>query len=276
MGLVKEVKDKLELTLIGSTLLNLVSRREREEEWLRRVRENGLRIKKKLLDMDSKSYGNHLGSCLSCVDILATLLYKWFKIDGSGMSKNTLILSKGHAAPAFYAALSELGLISEEELRRIGEIGSRLQTHFQATIPGVKVSTGSLGQGLSIANGLALAAKMDGREERIYVIMGDGELDEGQVWEAAMTASTYGLNNIIVIIDRNLKQLCDETEKIKVKEPLKSKWESFGWKVIEIDGHEPEEIIKAVKEAEESVEKPTVIIARTSRNGGLKIGDKSR
>ena len=237
---------------------------------LQLLEEKSRKLKRKLVEFLKKFDNFHLSSSLSTIDILLAIFAKWFLIDMSQLDDNVLILSKGHSAPAFYIMLAEFGLIEKDELENFGKLGSRLATHAQKGLPLVKVSMGSLGQGLSIANGIALASKMDGEERKIFVILGDGELDEGQTWEAAMTASHYQLDNIIAIVDRNKNQLNGHTEKIKSKEPLKDKWKSFGWIVFEIDGHSHYQILDALTRAERMKGKPKVIIANTS--GDLKNG----
>lgn len=202
----------------------------------------------------------HLHSSTSCLNIFLTLIIKWFLLDKRKSRENVLIISKGHAAPALYVILAEFGLIEGKELDDIGKINSKLQTHVTKEIPLVGVSSGSLGQGLSIGNGIALASKIDKKDVKVYVVLGDGELDEGQIWEAALTAAHYKLDNIIAIIDRNGKQLTDSTEKIKAKEPLKDKWRSFGWKVIEVKNNK--QLLEALLIAEEIKGYPVVIIMK--------------
>jgi transketolase len=214
----------------------------------------------------------HLGASLSIVDILAILYFMKLQHDPSNPSwdeRDRLILSKGHAAPALYAVLSEAGYIDEEELKTLRKIEGRLDGHPDNEIPGVDVKTGSLGQGLSVAVGMAIAAKMDKRSYKVYVILGDGELHEGQIWEAAMTASHYGLDNIITIVDRNKYQLTGLTEEVKTLEPITEKWRSFGWSVVNIDGHDIYSILDALEVCEHTKGKPSVIIANTTKGKGV-------
>ncbi|GAB6134769.1 1-deoxy-D-xylulose-5-phosphate synthase N-terminal domain-containing protein [Thermococcus prieurii] len=195
----------------------------------------------------------HLDSSETCLDILAAVLRR-------KRPEDTVILSKGHSAPAFYVMLHEMGLLSDEELYSFADIDG-LPSHVMRGLPFIEVSSGSLGQGLSVANGMAIAKRMDGEEGRIYVILGDGELDEGQVWEAAMTAAHHGLDNVIAIVDRNYFQLTGKTEEILNKEPLAEKWRAFGWVVIEVPNRE-DAIAEALDYAESIKGRPKVIIVR--------------
>ena len=212
-----------------------------------------VRPQTKLRAMLSPVSNFHLDSSETCLGIVAAVLRR--KNEG-----DVVILSKGHSAPAFYVMLHEMGLLSDEELYSFADIDG-LPSHVLRGLPFIEVSSGSLGQGLSVANGIALAKRMDGREGRIYVILGDGELDEGQVWEAAMTAAHHGLDNVIAIVDRNYFQLTGKTEKILSKEPLAEKWRAFGWEVIEVPNRE-KEIAEALERAEAIGGRPKVIIAR--------------
>ena len=252
------------LSELGNLVLEIV--REKHLIDYESFQKKAVKLREKLLETLNELGNSHLTSSLTCMNIILALFAKLFTSSKTEKSENVLILSKGHAAPALYVAMVEFGLLKEEELKAIGELKSRLQTHVVRGLPLIKVSTGSLGQGLSIANGIAMAAKMDGKNAKVYVVLGDGELDEGQVWEAAMTSSNYRLDNIIAIIDRNGSQLSGLTEKIKKKEPLKSKWESFGWEVFEVNGYYIEELSNALDQAEEVRGRPTVIIVKTSVN----------
>jgi len=184
--------------------------------------------------------------------------------------RDRLVLSKGHAAPAYYAALAEAGYIPVEDLLSLRKLGSHLQGHpCRQKTPGVEMSTGSLGQGLSVANGMALAAKLDRRPSRIYCLCGDGEMEEGQNWEAAMLASHYKLDNITAFIDRNMMQIDGPTEKVMSLEPLADKWRAFGWNVLEINGHDMRQILEACEKASQIKSKPTMIIAHTVKGKGV-------
>ncbi|MEM2364306.1 MAG: transketolase [Candidatus Bathyarchaeia archaeon] len=225
-----------------------------------------------ILRMVSKAGTGHIGPSLSIVDILVVLYFSKMRHrpeDPSWEDRDRLILCKGHAAPALYAVLAEAGYFPKEELLTLRKFGSRLQGHPSLKLPGIDAPTGSLGQGLSIANGMALAAKLGGKKYRIYALLGDGECDEGQIWEAAMTAAHYKLDNITAIIDRNSLQSDGPTEIIKTKEPLSEKWRAFGWAVIEIDGNDLFQISMALDKSKSIIDRPSVIIARTVKGKGV-------
>ncbi len=210
-----------------------------------------------------------MGSTLSCVEILTVLLRKYVKITSDPLSKDWLILSKGHAAPALYALLAENGLIPYEELIKLQSLESRLQGHPDVMIPGVDMSTGSLGQGLSFGIGVAIWIKSKGGSGRVYVVMGDGELDEGQVWEAMTDAARRNLDNLTVIIDCNGYQLDGRLSEVKPKHYMPLVWSVVGWEVFLCDGHNVPNIISTLDEAIR-VKAPTVIFAKTVRGRGLK------
>jgi transketolase len=221
-------------------------------------------LKEKLENVLSEIGNKHLASSITCINILLAIFERITKrhIDGNNGDEDVVILSKGHAAPALYVVMKEYGLLSHN-LLNIGKIDSPLQTHVTAPNRYIKVSTGSLGQGLSIANGIALAAKMDNLNIDVYVVLGDGELDEGQIWEAALTSTTYKLDNIIGIIDRNNIQLNGYTEHIKRKEPLKNKWIAFGWHTTELFDPDPYLLLETIDEVSVIKDKPKMIIVRT-------------
>lgn len=236
-------------------------------------------IRRKVLQMVAEAGSGHLGASMSIVDILAILYFMKMQHDPSNPSwteRDRLILSKGHAAPALYAVLSEAGYFPEEELNSLGELDSRLHGHPDTITPGVDVNTGSLGQGLSVAVGMALAAKMDKASYRIYVVLGDGELNEGQVWEAAMTAAHYGLDNIVVIVDRNQYQLTGTTEQVKAVEPVSEKWRAFGWNVMNVSGHDVNAVLDALEVCEHTKGSPHVIIAKTTKDKGVSFMESNR
>ena len=215
----------------------------------------------------------HPGGSLSAVDILVALYFHIMKHDPKKpdwADRDRFVLSKGHSAPALYAVLAESGYFPVEELSTLRKLGSRLQGHpCMRKTPGVEMSTGSLGHGLAAGNGMALAAKLDRKLHMIYVLCGDGEMDVGETWEAAMLASHFKLDNVIMYIDRNKLQLDGPTEKIMSLEPLADKWKAFGWHVIEINGHSMKEIIHATNEARTIKGKPTVIICHTIKGRGV-------
>ena len=202
----------------------------------------------------------HVESSLSAINIIAALYGFWVPAGVREGIERLVVISKGHCSLALYSWLVEVGVLSDAELRTFATPSSRLQTHPEAgRVPGVITSTGSLGQGLSIANGLAMAARLDGIRREVAVLLGDGELDEGQVWEAAATAATLRLDNVVAVVDRNGFQHTGRTEEVKVKEPLRSRWEAFGWHVIEVR-QDVGRIAAALEEASRIVGKPVAVI----------------
>jgi len=231
------------------------------------------KIRKSILEMLYKAGSGHPGGSLSATDILVALYFHKMKIDSENpklKDRDRFVLSKGHACPLLYAILAELGFFPKEELDKLRKIDSLLQGHPSFSTPGVEVNTGSLGQGLSIANGMALACRLDNLKNKVYVLLGDGEVQEGQIWEAAMTAAHYKLDNLIAILDHNGLQIDGFVKDVKNVEPLKDKFQAFGWEVIEIDGHNFEEIIKALDDADK-IKKPVMIIANTIKGKGVKF-----
>ena len=215
----------------------------------------------------------HPGGSLSCADILTVLYFNQMQIDpmkSRDESRDRFILSKGHAAPALYSVLANRGYFNVEELPSFRHIDSNLQGHPDMNkVPGVDMSTGSLGQGLSMANGVALSSKINSRGIRVYCLLGDGELEEGQVWEAAMTASHYKLDNLCVIVDNNNLQIDGTIEEVMSSYPIDEKFRSFGFQIINIDGHNIQEIKDAFEVAKNIKEKPTCIIAKTIKGKGV-------
>lgn len=230
-------------------------------------------IRKSIIKMGKNQKAIHLGGGMSCVEILVSLYFRILKhdpLDPDWLERDRFILSKGHAAVALYATLAECGYFSKALLETFKEFKSPLQGHpDKLSLPGIEMSTGSLGQGLSVGVGLAISAKMSKETYKTYVLLGDGELDEGQVWEAAMSASHFRLDNLLVIIDRNQLQLDGRTEDIMKLEPLADKWLAFGWYVIETNGHSFKDLISSFEEAEKASNKPVVIIAHTIKGKGL-------
>jgi len=236
------------------------------------LEEKARTIRRHVVNMIFEAGTGHPGGSLSCVDIITVLYFHEMRFNSSepdASDRDHFILSKGHAAPTLYATLAECGYFSVNELLQLRKMGSLLQGHPDITIPGVEASTGSLGQGLSISCGIALAAKIDNKDSRVYTLLGDGECDEGQVWEAAMLASHYKLDNLTAIVDRNGLQIDGPTEKVLTLEPIAGKWREFGWHVIEIDGNKIPEIIESFDEARRIKGKPTVIIAHTLKGKGV-------
>lgn len=232
-----------------------------------------LDIRKDILLMLEKAGSGHTGGSLSTVEILTALYF--YKLRHNPQKpdrdeRDRFILSKGHGCPALYAVLSKAGYFEREVLWTLRKFGSKLQGHAQRNISlGIEASTGSLGQGLSIANGIALAARLDKKNIRVYCLMGDGETDEGQVWEAAMTSAHYNLDNVCGIIDHNKQQIDGWLKDVKNIEPLAGKWKAFGWHTIEVDGHNISELTRAYDEAETVKNKPTMIIAHTVKGKGV-------
>lgn len=220
-------------------------------------------VRKDILLQIYTAQSGHPGGALSCADILTAIYFEKFE-DG-----DKLVLSKGHASAALYATLAEKGIIDKEELKTFRKLNSKLQGHPSLIkTKGVDVSSGSLGQGLSIANGIALSFKMDEKNNCVYVVLGDGEIQEGQVWEAAMTANHYGLNNVIAFLDYNKLQIDGSNDEVMKVSPVKEKFEAFGWYVQEIDGHNFDEIIKAIENAKLQ-NKPSMIVANTVKGKGV-------
>lgn len=231
------------------------------------------RIRRNAIEMTHLSNGSHIASVLSVTDIVAVLYAKIMNYDVANPKLETrdrIILSKGHAGAAIYSALAEEGFFDVEELKTHYTNGSRLSGHVShKNVPGVELSTGSLGHGMPVAAGMALAAKMDGKKHKVYVILGDGECDEGSVWECALFANQYKLDNLVVIVDANKMQSMDYCENTIALAPFAEKWKSFGWNVKDIDGHNHKELEEALLNTENAEQKPTVIIANTIKGKGI-------
>lgn len=226
-----------------------------------------------VIGMTHKAGSGHPGGSLSAAEIVNSLYFKVMKHDPKNPKwpdRDRFILSKGHAAPILYAALAESGYFPIEELPTLRKIDSRLQGHTDSTVtPGVEMSAGSLGQGLSFGIGVALAGRLDKKDYRVYVLLGDGECDEGQVWEAAMAAAHYKVDNLVAMVDCNEQQLDGWTRDVMNLEPLPDKWYSFGWNPVEIDGHSIPQLLDAYEEVKATKSKPTVIIAHTIKGKGV-------
>jgi transketolase len=231
------------------------------------------KLRRHVIDMISTAGSGHPGGSLSAADIVTALYFDIMKHDPADPhwpDRDRFILSKGHAAPVLYAALAECGYFPLDWLTTLRKTGTCLQGHTDSLLtPGVDVSAGSLGQGLSIGIGMALAARLDNREYRTYVLLGDGECDEGQVWEAAMFAPNYKLDNLTAIVDFNTLQLDGFTRDIMNLEPFTAKWAAFKWEVIEINGHDMQQLIDAMRQAATVKGKPTVIVAHTIKGKGV-------
>lgn len=230
-------------------------------------------LRQDIISMLVTSKSGHPGGSLSAAEILATLFFREMRVkpeDPRWADRDRFILSKGHAAPVLYAALAEKGYFPKEELQGLRQTGRMLQGHpDMKKTPGVDMSTGSLGQGLSAANGMALAGKLDGKDYRVFVLLGDGEMAEGQVWEAAMAAAHYNLDKVTAILDLNGLQIDGTTDSVMCSAPLAEKWRAFCWHVIEVDGHDVEALLEAYAEAKQVKGKPSIIIAKTVKGKGV-------
>ncbi len=231
------------------------------------------KIRRNIVNMIYLASSGHPGGALSITDILTVLYFTEMNVDPlnpKDENRDRFVLSKGHASAALYATLAERGFIQNEDLLGFRKLDSNLQGHPDMNkVPGVDMTTGSLGQGLSTANGMALAGKLDNKNYRVYCVLGDGEIEEGQVWEAAMSASHYKLDNLCVIVDNNNLQIDGTVDKVMSPYPIAEKFESFGFNVIEIDGHDYKQIIEAFENAKKITGKPTAIIAKTIKGKGV-------
>ena len=230
-------------------------------------------IRRHVVRMIAKAGTGHPGSSLSTVDLLVALFYSKLRHNPQQPAwpdRDRFVMSKGHGCPALYAVLAEMGYFSVDKLDTLRQFGSILQGHpCMKTTPGIEISGGSLGQGLSVGLGIALAAKLDKKDYRTYVMLGDGEIEEGQVWEAAMAASHYKADNLCAIIDQNGLQIDGFIHEIMSSYPIPDKWRGFGWHVIEINGHDYNDILSAYDEAEKIKGRPTVIVAKTIKGKGV-------
>jgi transketolase len=234
---------------------------------LQKLKQTAKSMRKNIISMLTEAKSGHPGGSLSIVEILAYLFLektKRTKENALDPNRDRIILSKGHAVPALYCAFAEVGILQKEQLKTLRKLGSILQGHpDRVMLPEVEASTGSLGQGLSIAQGMALAAKTDKRNSKVYCIMGDGETQEGQIWEAIMSAPKFKLDNLVAIIDYNHGQIDGKVEEVMPLEPLKAKLEAFNWEVFEINGHDFNEIDAVMKKCDNANGKPKYIIAHT-------------
>lgn len=231
------------------------------------------KIRRHGIEMTYLSHGSHIASILSVADIIAVLYGDVMNVDPENPKmdeRDRLILSKGHAGASIYAALAEKGFFDTEELKTHYADGSRLSGHVSHKgVPGVEFSTGSLGHGLPVGAGMARAAKEDGKKHNVFVVMGDGECDEGSVWEAALLANQFKLNNLIAVVDHNKMQSLDYCENTLALDPFAEKWKSFGWNVFDIDGHDHNALKEAFAKAKQSTDKPNIIIANTLKGKGV-------
>jgi transketolase len=245
------------------------------------LKEDARLARKLIIEMTTEAGSGHPSSSFSCTELVCALyLGGILKHDAKNphwAERDRFVMSKGHACPAQYAIMAQAGYFPTEELMTLRKLGSRLEGHPNLhRLPGIEASTGSLGQGLSVALGMALAAKLDGASWNTFVLLGDGEIDEGQIWEAALAAAKFEADNLIAIVDANTAQQTGYTKDILPTEPKVEKWASFGWEVQEIDGHNYEQVLPALKKAREATSgKPQAIIARTLKGKGVDFVEKS-
>jgi transketolase len=234
-------------------------------------------LRRHIVRLTADSPGAHLGGSLSCVEILTALFFDGvLAVDPREPRKegrDYLIFSKGHSSAALYAALAERGFFPAADLATYKKTGSRLAGHPLKGVPGIELATGSLGHGLSVANGLALAGKHDGKGYRVFVVLGDGECQEGSVWEAAMTAAHYRLDNLVAIVDRNGVQEDGPTEEIMALEPFAAKWRAFGWEVREVDGHDLGALSAALHGVPFRAGRPSLVVAATVKGKGVSFAE---
>ena len=231
------------------------------------------RLRRHIITMTGKAGSGHPGGSLSAVEIVTALYFKLLRhkpLDPKWSDRDRFILSKGHAAPLLYATLAECGYFPVDELTTLRQLDSRLQGHTDRTVtPGVEMSAGALGQGLSFAIGVALAGRLNLQSYRVYVLLGDGECDEGQVWEAAMAAAHFKVDNLVAIVDNNRQQIDGWNRDVMNLDPFNKKWQAFGWHVIEVNGHDLTQLIDAFDRAKLIKGQPTVIIAHTIKGKGV-------
>lgn len=241
------------------------------QKQINELKKMATKIRMHVVEETYHASSGHPGGALSITDVLTVLFFNEMNVDVNNSKwekRDRFVLSKGHSAPAYYGALAEKGYFPKEELTKLRSFDSFLQGHPDMNkINGVDMSTGSLGQGLSAANGMALIGKK--KDFRVYCVLGDGEIEEGQVWEAAMTAAHYNLNNLIAFVDNNGLQIDGEITQIMNPQPINDKFSSFGWNVISIDGNDIEEILKALEDAKREINKPTVIVCNTVKGKGV-------
>jgi transketolase len=230
-------------------------------------------IRQDIIEMIYAVQSGHPGGSLSATDIVTALYFHFMRVDSANPNweqRDRFVLSKGHACPVWYSALAEKGFFPKEELLTLRKINSRLQGHpVMGKPPGIDITTGSLGQGLSLGVGMAMGLKLDDGDARVYVLISDGELNEGQIWEAALSAAKFKLDNLTVIIDYNNLQLDGWCNDVMPIEPIADKWRAFNWEVLEMDGHDMGEIIKTIQFAQSIKDKPSIIIAHTIKGKGV-------
>ena len=246
------------------------------EQEIRALRKQAAILRGNLIEMIPAGKVGHLGGSSSIMDITAALYFRHMRVypDPKDPRRDRCVFSKGHAVLAQYAAFAELGYVSREDLKKVKTLDGTLQGHPDMDhTPGIEAVTGSLGQGLSVALGMAFGLRLDGSPSRVYCIVGDGELDEGQIWEAAMCAAARRVSNLTAIIDRNGVQATDCVDKVLPNGRLKEKWEAFGWNALEIDGHDMAAILDALDAAVACTDRPTAIIANTVKGKGFPFAE---
>jgi transketolase len=239
---------------------------------IRELEDKAKQIRRLIVQMLAKAGSGHPGGSLSSTDLLTCLYFSVMRHnpkDPKWPDRDRFHLSKGHCCPVWYAVLAEAGYFPKEHLWNLRKLGAILQGHSDRRAPGVDVASGSLGQGLSVAMGMALAGRLDKKDYRVYCLMGDGEIQEGNIWEAAMAAAHYKCDNLCGILDYNGSQIDGRTKDIMNLEPIIDKWQAFGWHTIEINGHNIKEILAAFEEAKKIKEKPSIIIAHTIKGKGV-------
>ena len=240
------------------------------------LKKRAAQLRSNLIDMIPPGKVGHLGGSSSIMDVVAALYFKTMRVfdDPKDPRRDRLVFSKGHAVLAQYAAFVELGYVEREALKHVKTLDGTLQGHPDMDhTPGIEAVTGSLGQGLSVCLGMAFGLRVDGSDSRVYCVLGDGELAEGQIWEAAMAAAAYKMDNLCAIVDVNGVQATDTVEKVLPNPNLKGKWASFGWHVIEIDGHDMAQILAAFEEAKATKGQPTVVLAKTVKGKGFAFAE---
>jgi transketolase len=243
-----------------------------------RLERLAMQLRRDVVEMIGVGKAGHLGGSCSAAELTAVLYFRKMRFDPRNVrdpERDRFLLSKGHAVLIQYAALVELGVIPRSELAKVKTLGGILQGHPDLMTPGIEAVTGSLGQGLSIGLGLALAMRLDGRRSRVYVVLGDGELAEGQLWEAAMAAAAYKVDNLTAILDRNRIQATGPTAEVLDIPEVERKWEALGWKVFTIDGHDVPSIVIALEQAEAVKGRPALIVADTVKGKGISFAENS-
>jgi len=242
------------------------------EAQIKGLEEKAKQIRRLIIQMLASAGSGHPGGSLSATDLISTLFFAVLRHNPGDLTwpdRDRFHMSKGHCCPLWYAVLAESGYFSRDKLWTLRQFGSILQGHPDRRTPGVDVASGSLGQGLSVALGMSLAARIDKRSYRVYVLLGDGEIQEGNIWEAAMACAHYKCDNICAILDYNGFQIDGKIKDIMNLEPLVAKWQAFGWHTIEIDGHNIDQILEAYAEAKVTKDKPSIIIAHTIKGKGV-------